>query len=209
MARYTGPVCRLCRRHGEKLFLKGARCFTPKCSFERRPYPPGQRTARRRKISDRGLQLREKQRARVTYGVLEKQFRRYYEEAIRRPGVSGENLVRLLESRLDNVVYRLGFADSRAQARQLVRHGHIAVNGRKLDIPSAQIKEGDTISFTPRGQRNAYYQVVKETIKSKQVPSWLQLDAATLTGKVIAPPEVVPGQTHLFNENVIIEYYSR
>ncbi|MDW8045820.1 MAG: 30S ribosomal protein S4, partial [Chloroflexota bacterium] len=175
MARYTGPVCRLCRRHGEKLFLKGARCFTPKCSFERRPYPPGQRTTRRRKISDRGLQLREKQRARVTYGVLEKQFRRYYEEAIRRPGVSGENLVRLLESRLDNIVYRLGFADSRAQARQLVRHGHIAVNGRKLDIPSAHIKEGDTISFPPRGQRSAYDPVVQETITSKQVPSWLQL----------------------------------
>jgi len=209
MARYTGPVCRLCRRHGEKLFLKGERCFTPKCSFERRPYPPGQRTARRRKISDRGLQLREKQRARVTYGVLEKQFRRYYKEAIRRPGVSGENLVRLLESRLDNVVYRLGFADSRAQARQLVRHGHIAVNGRKLDIPSAQVKEGDVISFTPRGQRSGYFDIVKETIKSKTVPSWLQLDMANMTGKVIGPPEVVPGQTHLFNENVIIEYYSR
>ena len=136
MARYTGPVCRLCRRHGEKLYLKGERCYTPKCSFDRRPNPPGPRPARRRKISDRGLQLREKQRARVTYGVLEKQFVRYYKEAIRRPGVSGENLVRMLELRLDNIVYRLGFADSRSQARQVVRHGIIAVNGRKLDIPS-------------------------------------------------------------------------
>src|SRR5690606_5239436 len=209
MARYTGPVCRLCRRHGEKLFLKGERCFTPKCSFERRPNPPGPRPARRRKISDRGLQLREKQRARVTYGVLEKQFVRYYEEAIRRPAVSGENLVRLLESRLDNVVYRLGFADSRSQARQIVRHGIIAVNGRKLDIPSAQVSEGDTISFTPRGQRSEFYKVVQETIKSKNPPSWLSLDRNTMTGKVVAPPTVAQGESHLFNENVIIEYYSR
>jgi small subunit ribosomal protein S4 len=169
MARYTGPVCRLCRRHGEKLFLKGERCFTPKCSFDRRPNPPGPRPARRRKISDRGLQLREKQRARVTYGLLEKQFVRYYKEAIRRPGVSGENLVRLLEGRLDNVIYRLGFADSRNQARQ----------------------------------------IVQETIKSKNPPSWLSLDVANMTGRMTAPPTVVHGETHLFNENIIIEYYSR
>ncbi|MGI8925894.1 MAG: 30S ribosomal protein S4 [Tepidiformaceae bacterium] len=209
MARYTGPVCRLCRRHGEKLFLKGERCFTPKCSFDRRPNPPGPRPTRRRKVSDRGLQLREKQRARVAYGVLEKQFVRYYKEAIRRPGVSGENLVRLLETRLDNIVYRMGFADSRNQARQIVRHGLIAVDGRKLDVPSAHLKEGETIGFTPRGQRSEYYKIVQETIKSKNPPSWLMLDAAAMTGRVTGIPAVAHGETHLFNENVIIEYYSR
>lgn len=209
MARYTGPVCRLCRRHGEKLFLKGERCFTPKCSFDRRPNPPGPRPARRRKVSDRGLQLREKQRARVAYGLLEKQFRRYYAEAIRRPGVSGENLVRLLETRLDNVVFRLGFADSRNQARQIIRHGIIAVNGRKLDIPSAHIGEGETIGFTPRGLRSEYFKIVQANIRSKHQPPWLSLDPANMTGRVTAPPAIQQGESHLFNENVIIEYYSR
>lgn len=209
MARYTGPVCRLCRRHGEKLFLKGERCFTPKCSFERRPNPPGPRPARRRKISDRGLQLREKQRARVSYGILERQFVRYYKEAIRQPGVSGENLVRLLEMRLDNVVYRLGFAESRNQARQTVRHGLIAVDGKKRDIPSAQVSPGETISFTSRGARSEHYKYIQEAIKSKSAPSWLSLDAANMTGRVLAPAEVVQGETHPFNENVVIEYYSR
>ncbi len=209
MARYTGPVCRLCRRHGEKLFLKGERCFTPKCSFDRRPNPPGPRPARRRKVSDRGMQLREKQRARVSYGVLEKQFVRYYKEAIRRPGVSGENLVRLLESRLDNVVYRLGFADSRSQARQVIRHGLIAVNGRKLDIPSVQVKEGDAIAFTPRGIRSEFFKIVSEGIKSKNIVTWLSLDMANMSGRVMGPPTVAPGESHLFNESIIIEYYSR
>jgi small subunit ribosomal protein S4 len=209
MARYTGPVCRLCRRHGEKLFLKGDRCFTPKCSFDRRPNPPGPRPARRRKVSDRGLQLREKQRARVSYGVLEKQFVRYYKEAIRLPGVSGENLVALLEGRLDNVVYRLGFADSRNQARQVIRHGLVAVNGRKLDIPSAQVKEGDAISFTPRGVRSEFFKILQESIKSKSTPTWLSLDAANMSGRVMGPPTVAQGDSHLFNESVIIEYYSR
>jgi small subunit ribosomal protein S4 len=209
MARYTGPVCRLCRRHGEKLFLKGERCFTPKCSFDRRPNAPGPRPARRRKVSDRGLQLREKQRARIAYGLLEKQFVRYYKEAIRRPGVSGENLVRLLETRLDNIVYRLGFADSRNQARQIARHGIITVNGNKLDIPSAHLKEGDVVGFTPRGQRSEYFKIVQETIKSKNPPSWLTLDTANMSGRVNGAPDVVHGETHVFNENVIIEYYSR
>lgn len=209
MARYTGPVCRLCRRHGEKLFLKGERCFTPKCSFDRRPNPPGPRPARRRKISDRGMQLREKQRARVSYGVLEKQFVRYYKEAIRQPGVSGENLVRLLEGRLDNVVYRLGFGDSRSQARQVIRHGLIAVNGRKLDIPSAQVSEGDAISFTPRGVRSEFFKIMQETIKSRTTPTWLSLDMANMSGKVMGPPTVSAGESHLFNEAIIIEYYSR
>ena len=209
MARYTGPVCRLCRRHGEKLFLKGERCFTPKCSFDRRPNPPGPRPTRRRKISDRGLQLREKQRARAAYGVLERQFVRYYKEAVRRPGVSGENLVRLLETRLDNIVYRAGFADSRNQARQIVRHGIIAVNGKKLDVPSAHLKEGESIGFTSRGQRSEYYKIVQETIRAKNPPSWISLDGGAMTARVTSMPTVAQGETHLFNENVIIEYYSR
>jgi len=141
--------------------------------------------------------------------VLEKQFVRYYKEAIRGTGVSGENLVRLLETRLDNIVYRLGFADSRSQARQIVTHGGIAVNGRKLDIPSAHLKVGDSVGFTPRGIRSEYYKIVQETMKSKNPPSWLMLDVAGMSGRVSAPPTVAHGETHLFNENVIIEYYSR
>lgn len=209
MARYTGPVCRICRRRGDKLYLKGERCYSPKCAFDRRPNPPGPRPARRRKVSDRGLQLREKQRARATYGVLERQFLRYYEEAVRRPGVSGLNLVRILESRLDNAVYRAGFADSRAQGRQIVRHGLITLNGRKTDIPSAQLRDGDVIGFTQRGARSEHYKVLQETITAKTPPSWLVVDPAALTARVAGPLEIVPGETHRFNENVVIEYYSR
>jgi small subunit ribosomal protein S4 len=208
MARYTGSVCRLCRRHGTKLFLKGERCVTPKCAFERRPTPPGYRIPRRRRVSDRALQLREKQRARHTYGVLERQFRRYYREAIRRPGITGDNLVRLLEMRLDNVVYRLGLADSRAQARQLVRHGHIDLNGRKTDIPSCQVKAGDSIDWTARGKQTEYYKTLRETIEGKEIPSWLSLDPATLGGHVISPPGPADLEG-LFDRNVIVEYYSR
>ena len=209
MARYTGPVCRICRRRGDKLYLKGERCYSPKCAFERRPNPPGPRPARRRKVSDRGLQLREKQRARATYGVLERQFLRYYKEAVRRPGVSGLNLVRILESRLDNAVYRAGFAESRAQARQIVRHGLITLNGRKTDIPSAQLRDGDAIGFTQRGVRSEHYKVLQETIATKTPPSWLVVDPGALTARVAGPLEIVPGETHRFNENVVIEYYSR
>jgi small subunit ribosomal protein S4 len=209
MARYVGPVCRLCRRHGEKLYLKGDRCFTPKCAFERRPNPPGPRPARRRKVSDRGLQLREKQRARVTYGILERQFVRYYKEAIRRPGVSGENLVRLLETRLDNMVYRAGFADSRNQARQVVRHGLISVNGQKLDVPSAHLRVGDIIAFTPRGARSEYLKLVQDAMRSKNAPSWMSVDAAALSARVTAEPIVAQGESHPFNESLVIEWYSR
>lgn len=209
MARYTGPVCRLCRRHGEKLFLKGDRCFTPKCSFDRRPNPPGPRPTRRRKISDRGLQLREKQRARMSYGVLEKQFVRYYKEAIRIPGVSGENLVRLLESRLDNIVYRSGFADSRAQARQVVRHGLVNVNGRKLDVPSALLKVGDLVTMSGRGEKSEYVKIMKDGLRGKNPPSWLNVDNTALSSRVAAAPIVAHGESHLFNEKVVIEYYSR
>src|SRR5579885_3115550 len=209
MARYTGPDCRICRRHGEKLFLKGERCMGPKCAIERRNYPPGPRSARRRKVSDRGLQLREKQKARFAYGVLERQFRRYYEEAVRRPGVTGENLVRILESRLDNVVYRLGWADSRDQARQLVSHGHITLNGRKTDIPSARVKVGDVIGWTERGRKTEYFKTVQANMaNATPPPQWLSRDAAAMTARVLALPTRADADK-TFNENVIVEYYSR
>jgi len=208
MARYTGAVCRLCRRYGEKLYLKGDRCFGPKCAFTRRPTPPGMASQRRRKVSDRGIQLREKQRARVFYGLLERQFRGYYDEALRRTGVTGEILVRSLESRLDNVVYRLGFSDSRKQARQVVRHGHISLNGRKTDIPSAHVKVGDQIGFTVRGAKTEYAKTVQETISSKQPPAWLSLDLAAMKGRVIAEPTLEQAEA-FFDPNVIVEYYSR
>jgi small subunit ribosomal protein S4 len=208
MARYTGPVCRLCRRYGEKLYLKGDRCFGPKCAFVKRPAAPGGASQRRRKVSDRGLQLREKQRARVFYGLLERQFRGYYDEALRKTGVTGQALVRSLESRLDNVVYRLGFADSRKQARQIVRHGHIALNDRKTDIPSAQVKVGDQVSFTTSGAKTEYAKIVQETLKSKQTPAWLSLEMAALRGRMIGEPTLEHAEA-FFDPNVIVEYYSR
>jgi len=208
MARYTDAVCRLCRRNGEKLFLKGERCLTPKCAIERRPTPPGQRSPRRRKISDRGLQLREKQKARQSYGVLERQFRRLYREAARRPGATGENLIQLLETRLDNVVYRLGLAESRAQARQIVCHGHITLNGRKADIPSIQCDIGDKIGWTNRGKRSQFFELVKQWQGGREVPGWIRIEPATLEGEVTA----LPIRTDIdarFDENAIVEYYSR
>ena len=208
MARYTGPVCRMCRRYGEKLFLKGDRCFGPKCAFEKRPNPPGAVSQRRRKVTDRGLQLREKQRARVAYGLLERQFRGYYDEALRRTGVTGSILVRMLESRLDNVVYRLGFADSRKQARQLVRHGHVSLNERKTDIPSTQLKIGDQIGFTTRGAKTEYASMLKENLGAKQAPVWLSLDSGAMKGRVLGEP-TLEGAEALFDPNVIVEYYSR
>ena len=209
MARYTGPVCRLCRRFGDKLYLKGERCLTPKCAFERRPTAPGQQKfGRRRRVSDRALQLREKQRARHTYGLMERQFRRYYAQAVRRSGVTGENLVRMLEMRLDNAVYRLGFADSRAQARQTVRHGHIALNGRKTDIPSCALKVGDEISWTPKGRKTELFTIMQEGMQGKEVPDWLSVDAAAMTGRVLSQPDVAQVGAK-FDPAVIVEYYSR
>ena len=208
MARYNGPVCRICRRLGDKLYLKGEKCFTPKCAFEKRPYAPGQRYARRRKVSDRGLQLQQKQRGRVIYGILERQFRKYYEEAVKRHGVTGENLLRTLEQRLDNVVFRLGFADSRPQARQLVLHGHIAVNGRKSAIPSHVLKANDEVSLTSRGSKSEYFKIAGEQLASKNIPSWLSLDVAGLSGRVLTPPEMDEIGA-LFNTATIVEYYSR
>ena len=208
MGRYTGPVCRLCRRQSEKLMLKGERCSTRKCAVERRSLPPGQQRPRRRRVSDRGLQLKEKQRARHTYGVMERQFRRHFAEAERRPGITGENLLQILEMRLDNVVYRLGFADSRAQARQLVRHGHIILNGRKTDIPSCAVKPGDVIAWRERSTSTEYYKVVVEQIQDKIVPEWLSLDRQALSGRALALPS--RGDIDLrIDEKAVVEYYSR
>lgn len=210
MARYTGAVCRLCRRSGEKLFLKGARCFTPKCALDKRPKPPGQAGAgrRRRRVSDRGLQLREKQKARYTYGTLERQFRKTFLNAEKQAGITGENLLILLERRLDNVVYRLGFADSRAQARQLVQHGHIVLNGRITNIPSALVKEGDTIGWREGSTKTEYYKQIAEDIESKTVLNWLSLDRQNMVGQVLSlpTPEEVDAR---FDGKAIVEYYSR
>lgn len=175
MARYKGPVCRLCRREGIKLFLKGDRCYSPKCAIDRRGYAPGQHGRMRRKMSEYGLQLREKQKARRIYGVLEKQFRGYYKEAVRQRGVTGEVLLRLLETRLDNVVYRMGFAVSRPQARQLVRYGHIEVNGKRVTIPSYEVKEKDVISVREKSRSLELFKEISEQGESKVVPDWLSV----------------------------------
>jgi small subunit ribosomal protein S4 len=208
VARYTGPSCRICRRLAEKLYLKGEKCYSPRCSIERRPFAPGQRSMRRRKVSDRGLQLREKQKARSTYGLLERQFRRYYSEAVRRKGITGENLLRILEMRLDNVVYRLGFADSRKQARQLVLHGHISINGRKADIPSHVIKVNDVIGWTARGEKSEIFKVVREQVTDRSLPSWLSLDSEQMTGMVLSPPSMEDIGAK-FDPATVVEYYSR
>lgn len=208
MARYTDPVCRLCRREGAKLFLKGSRCYTKKCAFERRPSPPGQHGVRRRKVGDYGLQLREKQKVRRIYRILERQFRGYFDVAESRPGVTGENLLRLLELRLDNVVYRLGFASSRDQARQLVNHGHFAVNGRPTNIPSFQLKPGDTVAVRESRRDREPFKLAKETLRSAQVPEWLSIDPATLSGTIAAAPRRDQMPLEL-NEQLVVEYYSR
>ncbi len=208
MGRYTAAVCRLCRRSGEKLMLKGSRCLTPKCAVDRRSKPPGRQLRRRRRVSDRGLQLREKQKARTTYGILERQFRQLFAQAERQSGITGKNLLVLLERRLDNVVYRLGFGDSRSQARQLVQHGHIMLNGRKTDIPSCLVKEGDTISWREGSTKTEYYKQLLQSIESKSVLSWLSLDRQTLVGQVLSLP--TPDDTDAkFDGKTIVEYYSR
>ena len=208
MARYTAAVCRLCRRSGEKLMLKGSRCLTPKCAMEKRVGHPGRQVGRRRRLSDRSLQLREKQKARSSYGVLERQFRRLFREAERQSGITGENLLVLLERRLDNVVYRLGFADSRSQARQLVRHGHIMLNGRKTDIPSCLVKEGDTIGWKETSTKTEYYKQLVQSIESKPVLGWLSLDVENLVGQVLSLP--TPDDIEAkFEGKSIVEYYSR
>ncbi len=213
MARYTGPVCKICRREGEKLFLKGARCLSPKCSVERRAYPPGQHGKdaqfRRGRGSDYALQLREKQKARRVYGVLERQFRRYFREALRRPGLTGSNLLAILESRLDNVVYRLGWADSRAQARQMVQHGHVVVNGRRTNIPSYILRPGDTISIREGSRRHTYFKELPAYMDDRPpAPEWLSVDRQALSGTVLRVPERRDIDLPL-QEQLIVEYYSR
>ncbi len=208
MARYTGPVCRLCRRSGEKLFLKGARCYTPKCAEDKRPRPPGPPLKRRPRLSDRGFQLREKQKARYTYGMLENQFKKFFHEAESQKGVTGENLMVMLEKRLDSVVYRLGFADSRSQARQVVRHGHILLNGHRADIPSLLVKEGDTISWREGSKKTEYYKQFSQTIEAKTVPNWLSLDKENMVGRVVSLPTPEEIDTR-FDGKAIVEYYSR
>ncbi len=208
MARYSDPVCRICRREGLKLFLKGSRCYTKKCSFERRSTPPGMNTQRRRKVSEFGIQLREKQKVRKSYSVLEKQFRNYFEKAEQRKGMTGENLLRLLEMRLDNVVFRMGLASSRAQARQLVSHGHFAVNGRPTNVPSFPTKVGDRVEVRESRRGREIFKVVAETVKSAQIPDWVSVDGKQLAGSVLAEParEQMPPE---FNEQLVVEYYSR
>jgi small subunit ribosomal protein S4 len=208
MARYTDPVCRICRREGLKLFLKGSRCYSRKCSFERRSTPPGMNTQRRRKVSEFGIQLREKQKVRKTYSVLEKQFRNYFEKAEQRKGMTGENLLRLLEMRLDNVVYRMGLARSRAEARQLVTHGHFTVNGRPTNIPSYGTKTGDRVEVRESRRGREYFKTAAETVKAAQIPEWVSVDAAKLSGTVLAEPvrEQMPME---FIELLVVEFYSR
>jgi small subunit ribosomal protein S4 len=208
MARYTDSVCRICRREGAKLFLKGSRCYTKKCAFERRPSPPGQHGVRRRKVGEYGLQLREKQKVRKTYGVLERQFRNYFRAASKHSGVTGEYLLRTLELRFDNVVYRAGFAPSRAAARQLVAHGHLAVNGRPTDIPSYQLKAGDKIEVREARRAREPFKVVKETLRNHQGPEWLTIDPATLSASIVTPPSRDQMPLDL-NEQLVVEYYSR
>jgi len=208
MGRYTGPVCRLCRRVDEKLMLKGERCASPKCSMEKRTPPSGRTSARRRKVSDYGLRLREKQKARYTYGVLEKQFRLIFAKAKEAPGMTDKSLVQLLERRLDNVVYCLGFADSRNQARQLVRHGHILLNGHKLDIPSCLVKPGDVIAWKDRSAKTELYKKVSQEIEGKVISGWLSLDKQNLSGRVLTLPTASEISVK-FDSKMIVEYYSR
>jgi len=208
VARITGAVCRLCRREGLKLFLKGDRCFKEKCAFERRGYAPGQHGRRRTKVQNYGIQLREKQKVKRMYGVLERQFRGYFARAARSKGITGANLLQTLERRLDNVVYRLGFASSRSMARQLVAHGHIQVDGRKLSVPSALVKSGNVVTLREKSRKNEQIKICLDTAKGRGVPGWLELDADQFQGTVRQLPArdeiVMPIQ-----EQLIVELYSK
>ncbi|AUS98119.1 30S ribosomal protein S4 [Clostridium thermosuccinogenes] len=208
MARYTEASCRLCRREGEKLFLKGERCYTNKCAISRRAYAPGQHGQNKKKLSEYGLQLREKQKARRFYGVLESQFRKYFEMALKTKGVTGENLLKILESRLDNVVYRLGLAMSRPEARQLVRHSHFTVNGKKVNIPSYLLKVGDVIAVTDKSKSSPKFKAMLDATNGRLVPKWLEFDAENLTGKVVAQPSREDIDLPI-SEHLIVELYSK
>lgn len=206
MARYTGATCRLCRREGLKLFLKGDRCYTDKCAFARRGYAPGQHGQSRKKVSNYGLQLREKQKAKRIYGILERQFRGYYEEADRRRGITGENLLRLLEMRLDNVVFRLGYGNSRTEARQLVTHGHFLVNGKKVDIPSYKVSVNDEILVTEKSRGTEKFKTFIENPKT--LPKWLEANVENYSGKIVAEPSREDIDVPV-NETLIVELYSK
>ena len=208
MARYTDAKCRLCRREGSKLYLKGDRCYTDKCAVARRAYAPGQHGQSRKKMSGYGIQLREKQKVRRIYGILERQFRAYFEEAERQKGVTGENLLRLLELRLDNVVYRMGFGDSRAEARQLVRHGHFTVNGKKVDIPSYQTGLNDLIAVKPGSKSTDKFKELAENAAGKTAPQWLSINAEMMEARIVALPAREDIDLPI-EEHLIVELYSR
>ena len=208
MARYTGPSCKLCRREGTKLFLKGDRCTSSKCALEHRSTAPGQHGAARKKVSEYGVHFREKQKARRYYGVLETQFRNYYAEAERMEGITGQNLLTLLERRFDNVVYRMGMAESRKEARQLVLHGHFTLNGKKVNVPSILVKPGDVIAVKESSRASAKFKALAEALESKNAPKWLDVDKTNLTAKVVS----FPAREDIdfdFNEQLIVELYSK
>lgn len=208
MARYTGAVCKLCRREGQKLFLKGERCYSDKCAIDRRAYAPGQHGQDRKKVSEYGLQLRAKQKAKRFYGVLESQFATYFDMATRQNGMAGENLLRILESRIDNVVYRLGWASSRAEARQLVRHGHYTLNGHKANIPSILLKAGDVLTVAEGSRTSEKMKAVVEANGSRPVPKWLEANQETLVGKVVSLPNRDDIDLDV-EEHLIVELYSK
>ncbi|MGQ9473730.1 MAG: 30S ribosomal protein S4 [Candidatus Caldatribacteriaceae bacterium] len=208
MSKYTESRCRLCRRQGTKLFLKGPRCYTDKCAFERRPFAPGIHKGGRRKLSGYGLQLREKQRVRFIYGITEKQFENYFERASRMSGITGENLLSLLECRLDNVVFRLGLSDSRIEARQMVSHGHIMVNGERVNIPSYLVDQGDVIELSERGKKNGKVKELLEEKESVSTPAWLEFDRQSLRGKVLRRPQR-EDIDYPVQEQFIVEFYSK
>jgi small subunit ribosomal protein S4 len=208
LARYRGSSCRLCRREKTKLFLKGERCYTDKCTFDRRQYPPGQHGQGRTKFSDYGEQLREKQKVKRTYGVLEKQFRNYFKKAAQKKGVTGENLILLLESRIDNIIYRMGFASSRAEARQLIKHGHFLVNDRKVDVPSFLMKSGETLSVREKSKKIQKIKESMETAEQRGIPRWLELNTDNCLGKVIDLPKR-DEITMPIKEQLIVELYSK
>jgi small subunit ribosomal protein S4 len=208
MARYTESKCRICRREGTKLFLKGDRCFTDKCAYERRAYPPGEHGRARKKSSDYAIQLREKQKVRRMYGLLEGQFRKYFEIADSKKGATGENLLELLERRLDNVVYRLGFSNSRVQARQLVRHGHITVNGKRVNIPSFIVKVGDMLAVAEKSKKIILFKEAQEVLARRGAPGWVEVDGNEFRGAVKALP-VRDDITFPINEQLIVELYSK
>ena len=208
MARYTGPVCRLCRREGKKLYLKGDRCVSGKCALDRRNTAPGQHGAATKKLKEYGKQTREKQSARRYYGVLEKQFVNYYEEAARQQGMTGENLLKLLERRYDNVVYRMGMASSRKEARQLVLHGHFTINGKKANIPSILVRSGDVIAVAENFKKSAKCKALAEALETKTSPKWLEVDKANFVAKVVALPER-EDIDFPFEEQLIVELYSK